>query len=165
MEDTVDKFDLRKDMKFDIERLGLRGIHLVGNGTSDFTIPSPRLNFVCCSATVLISGVGGISFPRDIKFEGMETFKGEGGMLRTMRWNHNYDYRGKRGSQLLGTAALHRKSLVPVILRDGAGFVKQCARSPTQWCHERPNRDYTQLEKWCFEWIPLWQKWLRMRMF
>ncbi|KAJ8080125.1 hypothetical protein PM082_016953 [Marasmius tenuissimus] len=161
MEDTVDKFDLRKHMKFDIECLGASWNASSRKWDVKLYDSLTKVEFVR-SATVLISGVGGISFPRDIKFEGMQTFKGEGGVFHTARWNHNYDFRGKRVA-VIGNGC-SAAQVVPALLRDGAGFVKQYARSP-QWYHERPNRDYTQLEKWCFKWIPLWQKWLRLKMF
>lgn len=38
------------------------------------------------------------------------------------------------------------------------------ARSP-QWYHERPNRPFTSLEKWCFQYIPLWLRYQRLRLF
>ena len=45
-------------------------------------------------ASVFVSAVGGISEPRNVKFPGMETFKGA--MFHTARWDHTYDYTGKR---------------------------------------------------------------------
>ena len=38
------------------------------------------------------------------------------------------------------------------------------ARSP-QWYHERPNRDFTSLEKMCFRFIPFWQRFHRLQLF
>jgi cation diffusion facilitator CzcD-associated flavoprotein CzcO len=45
-------------------------------------------------ATIFVSAVGAISFPRDVKFKGMEDFKGE--VFHTARWDHSVDYTGKR---------------------------------------------------------------------
>jgi cation diffusion facilitator CzcD-associated flavoprotein CzcO len=45
-------------------------------------------------ATILVSAVGAISFPRDVKFKGMESFKGN--VFHTARWDHSVDYTGKR---------------------------------------------------------------------
>jgi cation diffusion facilitator CzcD-associated flavoprotein CzcO len=38
------------------------------------------------------------------------------------------------------------------------------ARSP-QWYHERPNHHFTRFEKWCFRYIPLWQRYHRLKVF
>lgn len=38
------------------------------------------------------------------------------------------------------------------------------ARSP-QWYHERPNREFSKLEKVCFRYIPLWQRYHRLSLF
>jgi hypothetical protein len=45
-----------------------------------------------------------------------------------------------------------------------AAFVKQYARS-AQWYHERPNRMFTAFEKWCFKYIPLWERYNRLSLF
>jgi hypothetical protein len=29
----------------------------------------------------------------------------------------------------------------------------------------KPNKSFSQLEKWSFRWLPLWQRWLRLRIF
>lgn len=44
--------------------------------------------------SVFVSAVGGISEPRNVKFPGMEDFKGA--MFHTARWDHTFDYTGKR---------------------------------------------------------------------
>ncbi|KMU75446.1 hypothetical protein CISG_05081 [Coccidioides immitis RMSCC 3703] len=33
------------------------------------------------------------------------------------------------------------------------------------WYHERPNRPFTNFEKWCFKHIPFWLRWQRLRLF
>jgi hypothetical protein len=38
------------------------------------------------------------------------------------------------------------------------------ARSP-QWYHERPNRNFTAFEKFCFKYVPLWQRYYRYSIF
>lgn len=45
-------------------------------------------------ASIFISAVGGISEPRDVKFPGIEKFQGK--MFHTARWDHTYNYEGKR---------------------------------------------------------------------
>lgn len=157
MEATVDKFDLRKHMHFGIECIsaswnkeGYWDVHLRDTQTG---VEYTR------SATVFISAVGGISKPRDTKFQGMEKFTGE--IFHTARWNHKYDYRGKRLA-VIGNGC-SAAQVVPAVAQDAA-FVKQYARS-AQWYHERPNRNFTAFEKWCFRNVPLWARYLRLRLF
>jgi cation diffusion facilitator CzcD-associated flavoprotein CzcO len=38
------------------------------------------------------------------------------------------------------------------------------ARSP-QWYHERPNHYFTHFEKLCFRYVPLWQRYYRLKIF
>ena len=38
------------------------------------------------------------------------------------------------------------------------------ARSP-QWYHERPNKPITPLQKFCFKYIPFWQRYQRLQIF
>jgi cation diffusion facilitator CzcD-associated flavoprotein CzcO len=89
----------------------------------------------------------------------MEEFKGE--MFHTARWNHNYDYSGKRMA-VIGNGC-SAAQVVPVVAKDVA-YIKQYARSP-QWYHERPNRPFTAFEKWCMRNIPLWERYLRLKQF
>jgi len=110
-------------------------------------------------ATIFISAVGGISLPRDIKFPGMDKFNGK--MFHTARWDHSYDYTGKRVA-VIGNGC-SAAQVVPAIA-GGAGYIKQYARS-AQWYHERPNRAFTGLEKWCFKYIPFWQRYHRLQLF
>jgi cation diffusion facilitator CzcD-associated flavoprotein CzcO len=53
--------------------------------------------------------------------------------------------------------------VIPAIAKD-AKSVKQYARSP-QWYHERPNRHFTDLEKWIFRWVPLVMRLHRWNIF
>jgi thioredoxin reductase len=91
MNATVDKFDLRSHMNFGVECLGAEWKNL--QWEVKFLDTKTGNRFVR-TTTVLISAVGGISYPRDIKFDGMERFKGA--IFHSARWNHKVDYTGKR---------------------------------------------------------------------
>ena len=93
MEETVDKYDLRPHMRFEIECLGAKWHTDKGQWEVNLKDTRTKIEY-SRYATILISAVGGISTPRDVKFPGMEKFKGE--MFHTARWNHKYDYSGKR---------------------------------------------------------------------
>jgi cation diffusion facilitator CzcD-associated flavoprotein CzcO len=157
MESTVDKFDLRKHMHF--------GIECVSATWKDQGFWEVRLRDILTkieytrTADVFVSAVGGISHPRDVKFPGLEKFQGE--VFHTARWNHSFDYREKCMA-IIGNGC-SAAQVVPAVAK-AAAFVNQYARSP-QWYHERPNRNFTALEKWCLKHIPLWERYLRLRLF
>ncbi|KAI9045671.1 uncharacterized protein KD926_008089 [Aspergillus affinis] len=157
MESTVDKFDLRKHMHFSIE--------CVSSSWNEKGFWEVRLRDLLTNieytrtSKAFISAVGGISKPRDVRFPGLETFHGE--VFHTARWNHSYDYRGKRMA-IIGNGC-SAVQVVPEVAKE-ASFVKQYARSP-QWYHERPNRSFTSLEKWFFRYIPLLERFIRLRVF
>lgn len=157
MEETVDKFALRKHMQFGVEctsaswnSQGFWEVNLLDTKTQ---VKYTR------TSTIFISAVGGISKPREIKFTGMEKFSGK--VFHTARWNHQFDYSGKRLA-VIGNGC-SAAQVVPAIAQK-AGHVKQYARS-AQWYHERPNRPFSSFEKWCLSNIPLWERYLRLRLF
>jgi cation diffusion facilitator CzcD-associated flavoprotein CzcO len=158
MEDTVDKFDLRKHMHFRVQCLSASWDQSKRRWTVSFKDLQTGHDYIR-TADVLVSAVGGISHPRDIRFVGMEKYKGE--MFHTARWNHKVQYEGKRVA-VIGNGC-SAAQVVPALVKD-ASFVKQYARS-AQWYHERPNRNFTPLEKWCFKHVPLWERYLRLRLF
>jgi len=82
-------------------------------------------------------------------------------MFHTARWDHSADYSGKRVG-VIGNGC-SAAQVVPAVA-ETASFVKQYARSG-QWYHARPNHQFTELEKFMFRWIPLWQRLLRLRIF
>jgi cation diffusion facilitator CzcD-associated flavoprotein CzcO len=159
MEDTVDKFDLRKHVQTSVECLGAKWHNDKGKWEiqlKDLKTGAEYSRF----SFVFVSAVGAISFPRDVVFKGMQSFKGP--MFHTARWNHSVNYKGKRVA-VIGNGC-SAAQVVPALAKGGAAFVKQYARS-AQWYHPRPNHQFTELEKWAFRWIPFWQRWLRLQIF
>ncbi|KAF7536649.1 hypothetical protein G7054_g4356 [Neopestalotiopsis clavispora] len=156
MEDTVDKFDIRKHVHESVECVGA----FWRNDQSKWEVRLKDLRTgleYTRMANVLVSAVGAISFPRDVKFPGMENFKGP--MFHTARWDHSVDYTGKA---VIGNGC-SAAQVVPAMAKKAA-FVKQYARSG-QWFHARPNRNYTSTEKFMFKYVPLYQRLLRLRIF
>jgi cation diffusion facilitator CzcD-associated flavoprotein CzcO len=158
MESTVDKFDLRKYMHFSIECLGAEWNKQTQKWDVKFRDMQTNLEFVR-SASIFISAVGGISYPRDVHFTGEEKF--QGAIFHTARWDHSYDYCGKRMA-IIGNGC-SAAQVVPTVIKTAA-YVTQYARSP-QWYHERPNRNFTKMETWAFRYIPLWERWKRLQLF
>lgn len=93
MESTVDKFGLRTHMNFNVACIGATWIAKKGKWEVNFLDIKTGSSFTR-ETSVFVSAVGGISEPRDVKFPGMEEFKGS--MFHTARWDHTYDYTGKR---------------------------------------------------------------------
>lgn len=158
IESTVDKFDLRKHMCFSVECLGASWNSATAKWDVKFRDQKTKIEFAR-SASVFISAVGGISYPRDVKFPGMDNF--QGAMFHTARWDHSYDYKGKRMA-VIGNGC-SAAQVVPAVIKDVAS-VTQYARS-RQWYHERPNRYFTKAETWAFRYIPFWERWKRLQLF
>lgn len=158
MNATVDKFDLRKHMHFCIECVGATWNAKSNKWHVHFKDLKTGLEFFR-HATVFISAVGGISRPRDTRFEGMERFNGA--MFHTARWDHSYDYQGKKMA-VIGNGC-SAAQVVPTV-KEKAASVTQYARS-AQWYHERPNRSFTRLETMAFRYLPLWERWKRLQLF
>ncbi|KAL1891079.1 hypothetical protein Sste5346_007904 [Sporothrix stenoceras] len=158
MEDTVDKFDIRKHVHTSVECTGAKwhsGISKWEVFLKDMQSGLEYSRF----ASVFVSAVGAISFPRDVTFPGMETFKGD--MFHTARWDHSVSWENKRVA-VIGNGC-SAAQVVPALAKKAA-LVKQYARSG-QWFHERPNRDFSSVEKFLFRYIPLKQRLLRLRIF
>ncbi|KAH8648487.1 monooxygenase [Xylariales sp. PMI_506] len=158
MEDTVDKFDIRKHVHESVECIGAKWDKNISKWEVHLKDIKTGVSY-SRTASVFVSAVGAISFPRDVRFPGMDDFKGP--MFHTARWDHSVDYKGKRVA-VIGNGC-SAAQVVPAVAKDAA-FVKQYARSG-QWFHARPNRNYTELEKFMFRWVPLWQRSLRLRIF
>lgn len=158
MEDTVDRFDLRKHVQTSVECVGAEWQDALKKWEVQFKDMQTGITFHRF-ASVFVSAVGAISYPRDVKFEGMENFRGP--MFHTARWNHSVSWKGKRVA-IIGNGC-SAAQVLPAMAKDAA-FVKQYARS-AQWYHPRPNHRFTASEKWAFRWIPFWQRLLRLSIF
>lgn len=158
MEDTVDKFDLRKHIHESVECVGA----VWDSDTSHWAVQLKDLRTgleYSRTASIFVSAVGAISFPRDVKFPGMDKFQGH--MFHTARWNHSVNYANKRVA-VIGNGC-SAAQVVPAMAKS-ASFVKQYARSG-QWFHARPNRDYTVVEKLLCRFLPLYQRLIRLMIF
>ncbi|KAL2832602.1 monooxygenase [Aspergillus cavernicola] len=144
IEDTVDKFDLRKHVIPSVECTGAAWDEKSEKWTVHFRDVKTGLEFVRY-ASIFVSAVGAISLPREIQFKGMEQFKGP--IVHTARWDHSVDYKGKR-VVVIGNGC-SAAQVVPA-LAERAAF---------------PNHQFTAAERCAFRWIPLWQRWLRLQIF
>lgn len=154
----MDKFDIRKHVHASVECTGSKWHSELSKWEVRLKDLKTGISYTRY-ASVFVSAVGAISYPRDVKFPGMDKFNGP--MFHTARWDHSVSYKAKRVAVIgNGCSAVQ---VVPAVAKDAA-FVKQYARSG-QWLHDRPNRPYSEFEKFLFRWLPLWQRLLRLRIF
>lgn len=103
-------------------------------------------------AEIFISCVGTISIPQDCNIPGYQNYKGA--IWHSARWNRNFDLKGKSVA-VVGNGC-SAAQLVPYVVKDAAKAV-QFQRS-AQWINERPNREFSSFQKWCFRYLPLVNK-------
>ncbi|KAH6972186.1 monooxygenase [Ilyonectria sp. MPI-CAGE-AT-0026] len=158
MNDTIDKFELREHMRFEVECTG---------ATWDMTNQKWQIHLrdvrtdrgFDISGTVVISAVGAISYPKKVKFPGMENFQGK--IVHTAEWDTEYSYHGKRMA-VIGNGC-SAAQLVPSVVKD-VSYLMQYARG-SQWYHERPNRNFSATQMWAFKHIPLYNRLFRFWLF
>lgn len=93
MNDSVTKKGLRGHFLFNIECLGAKWLTEENQWEVKFRNVVSQTEFVRY-ATIFVNCVGSLSLPKNVPFEGRENFQGE--QFHTARWNHKYDYKGKR---------------------------------------------------------------------
>lgn len=158
MNSTVDYFGLRGYFQLQVECFKAEWVEL--DGVWEVTLRNVVNGHVFVRrASVFISGVGGISFPKYIDLPGKESFPGP--QFHSARWDHSFDYTGKRLA-IIGNGC-SASQIVPRVVKQ-ASHVKQYTRSP-QWIHERPNEDFTNFQKALYRYVPLYQGIERLRLF
>jgi cyclohexanone monooxygenase len=107
---------------------------------------------------VVVSAVG--LFTQPILPELVEEEKFTGTLMHTARWDHSIDLRDARVA-VLGTGST-ASQLIPEVAKE-AKKVYSVQRSPT-WILPKPDRPYTDREKWLFAHVPFAKKIYRTRL-
>ncbi|GAB3233358.1 flavin-containing monooxygenase [Mycolicibacterium hippocampi] len=107
---------------------------------------------------IVVSAVGIFTQPVMPDLVEEEPFTGT--LMHTARWDHSVDLRDARVA-VLGTGSTAAQ-LVPEVARV-ASKVYSVQRSPT-WVLPKPDRPYTEREKWLFAHVPLAKKIYRTRL-
>lgn len=107
---------------------------------------------------ILISAVGIFNQPLMPDLEELEPFTGT--VMHTAAWDHSVDLTGARVA-VLGTGST-ASQVVPEIARV-ASRVYSVQRSPS-WVLPKPDRAYSEREKWVFAHVPLAKKIYRTRL-
>ncbi len=107
---------------------------------------------------IVVSAVGMFTQPVMPELTEEEPFTGT--IMHTARWDHSVDLNGARVA-VLGTGSTAAQ-LVPEVAKQAAK-VYSVQRSPT-WVLPKPDRAYTEREKWLFSHVPLAKKIYRARL-
>lgn len=110
------------------------------------------------SFDVVVSAVG--LFTQPVLPDLVEDEPFEGTLMHTARWDHSVDLADARVA-VLGTGSTAAQ-LVPEVAKV-AKKVYSVQRSPT-WIMPKPDRPYTQREKWVFTYVPFAKKIYRTRL-
>ncbi|OBB44047.1 NAD(P)/FAD-dependent oxidoreductase [Mycobacterium sp. 852002-51961_SCH5331710] len=107
---------------------------------------------------VVVSAVG--LFTRPVMPDLVQEEPFTGAVMHTARWDHSVDLTGKRVA-VLGTGSTAAQ-LVPEVAKV-ADRVYSVQRSPT-WILPKPDRPYTERERWMFRYVPLAKRIYRTRL-
>ena len=104
---------------------------------------------------VLVAAQGGLAEPKIPEIDGIDSF--EGATFHSARWDHDFDFRGKRVAAVgAGASAIQ---FVPAIQPDVAEL-HVIQRTPP-WIMPHPNRPTTRFERQLYERLPAAQKLVR----
>lgn len=148
---TVDKFGVRPHVRLQVEVSEARWIEersVWGVTLLDLATGHSFYR----EAEMLVSCVGTISIPKDCTIPGHENFQGS--IFHSARWDHKFPMEGKRVA-VIGNGCSGAQ-LMPYVVKT-ASQVVQFQRSP-QWINERPNREFSAFQKWCFRYLPLYNR-------
>ncbi len=107
---------------------------------------------------VVVSAVG--LFTQPVLPDLVEEEQFTGTLMHTARWDHSVDLRDARVA-VLGTGST-ASQLIPEVAKE-AKKVYSVQRSPT-WILPKPDRAYTDREKWLFAHVPFAKKFYRTRL-
>ncbi|OQS12769.1 4-hydroxyacetophenone monooxygenase [Nocardia donostiensis] len=154
IESMVDEAGIRPQIRFDHTVTGLVFDEDAGLWVISFT---GRRRKVRARTVVLASGpLSNAGFP-DIP--GRDTY--EGHMMHSARWDHDYDFTGKKVA-VVGTGA-SAVQIIPELVRQ-AGSVKVFQRTPA-WVLPRVNRRTNAATKWLYRQLPVAQSLAREAWF
>lgn len=149
MNHCCDKFGLRPHIKFNTEVTDLTFNEADGNWTLK-TADGETEDF-----DMVVSAVGQLHKPRFPNLDGMDEFGGH--QFHSAHWNHDYDLSGKTVS-VIGNAA-SALQFIPEIAPE-VKTLNVFQRS-ANWVVPKEDREYTDIEKWLGEHVPVTNKFYR----
>jgi len=109
-------------------------------------------------ADALVVGIGQLHYPYIPKIEGQELFRGV--QFHSARWNHEYDFRGKRVA-VIGNAASAIQFIPQIAPLTERLYIFQRSAN---WMIPRGDRPYRKWEHWAFAHVPGLAKLYRARL-
>lgn len=134
LEDMATKFDIRRHIRFKHEVSDLTFDEDAGVWTAK---TKNRKRFKARTVVLASGPLSDVSFPG---IRGLDSYRGH--KIHSARWDHDYDFAGKRVA-VIGTGA-SAIQIVPELVKQ-AGFVKVFQRTPAGCCPawiSRPRRRY-----------------------
>jgi cation diffusion facilitator CzcD-associated flavoprotein CzcO len=119
MDSTVDKFDLRPHMIFNVSCEAAKWIAEENKWEVTFFDMISKQSYTK-KASIFVSAIGSIAEPRKVEFPGIKDFNGT--IFHTARWDKDYDYRGKRMA-LIGNGC-SAAQVVPSVVHE-VKYIKQ----------------------------------------
>ena len=153
IEDLVDDFDLRRRIQFGVEVNGLRFDEAEGT----WTITTTGRKRYSARTVVLASGPLPDHKLPDIR--GVDTY--EGTVIHSARWDHDYDFAGKRVA-VIGTGA-SAVQIIPELVKQ-ADFVKVFQRTPG-WVLPRMDLPIPAAAQELFAKVPVTQQLARQALY
>ncbi|WP_046320421.1 NAD(P)/FAD-dependent oxidoreductase [Mycobacterium sp. UM_Kg1] len=152
IEDMVDKFDLRRHIRFGTAVTGLE----FDSGTGVWTVSAGRRKFRARTVVLASGPLPDCSFPA---IRGLSSYTGH--KIHSARWDPDYDFSGKRVA-VIGTGA-SAVQIVPELV-ERAGFVKVFQRTPG-WVLPRLDLEMPPRVQELFAKVPAAQQLARQALF
>jgi cation diffusion facilitator CzcD-associated flavoprotein CzcO len=153
IEDMVDRYDVRRKIRFGVEVVGLKFDERQGIWKINTT---DRKKFLARTVVLASGPLPDHKWP-DIR--GLDTY--EGHKIHSARWDHDYDFTGKRVA-VVGTGA-SAVQIVPELVKQ-AEFVKVFQRTPG-WMLPRLDFETPAVTKAVFAKVPAVQEFTRQLLF
>ncbi|WP_201449710.1 NAD(P)/FAD-dependent oxidoreductase [Bradyrhizobium sp. Ai1a-2] len=153
LERCVEKYGLRRHILCDTEvvRLGF------DETTSRWIVTTATGKVI--KTSVVLTAVGQLNRPAVPKLSGIETFSGP--HFHSARWDHHVELEGKSVAVIgAGASAIQ---VVPHVAKIAARLTV-FQRSPP-WVMPKPDRAYSDSEKWRFKWLPLLARASRAKLY
>ncbi|TCP46795.1 cation diffusion facilitator CzcD-associated flavoprotein CzcO [Tamaricihabitans halophyticus] len=142
MRRVVDKYDLRRHIRFGVEMTGARWDESAGQWQVETTSGAEFIG------QFLVSGVGALHIPKTPELPGLSEFSGP--VFHSANWDHDVDLRGKRVA-VIGTGASSIQ-FVPQIAPD-VRELHLFQRTPS-WIMPKPDHEIPERMKRMFRSVP-----------
>lgn len=152
MEDIAHSFGILPHIRFGVEFTGARFDQ--NSGTWEISTRQGET----FRADALVVGIGQLHHPHIPAIEGREKFQGV--QFHSARWNHDYDFRGKRVA-VIGNAASAIQFIPQIAPLTERLYIFQRSAN---WMVPRGDRPYRDWERWAFAHVPGLAKLYRARL-